>query len=454
MYAGSGYPGDSEDCLYLNVYAPATGGTGKAVMFWIYGGSLQFGTAGQYVYDGSSFATNQDVVVVSANYRTNGDHPSPTSGVRVLIPTVFGFSNSPELPITSRNAGFLDQRLALDWVQRNIASFGGDPKKVTIFGESSGAASVDRLVTTPPKPVPFRGAISESGQASVSPVPSIAGPVSWQFLVAALNCTTAASQLACVRAADAKTIESIVQHNTLSFSPVTDNVTQIELPVNRALHQSVPYMTGTNGQEGRVFVIGETNLTATINTSFPESAQLRQLVAEAYAVGTPGINDGYDAIAQIYTEYVFQCPAALVANESALAGFPTWRYYFNASIPNINPTAALVALGLPTLNLEAYHSSEIPLVFGTYPTAGATAQEVALSKYMQTAWANFAKDPSGKGPGWPSYGSSKGVNAVGLADLGADGSIGSMMIPEYDVDFRCPLYTAIYAAVSAPAFKS
>jgi carboxylesterase type B len=421
-------------------------------MFWIYGGDLEFGTAGQEIYDGSNIAANQDVVVVSANYRTNGDAPLQTHDTRLLTIIVFGFSNSPELPITSRNAGFLDQRLALDWVQRNIASFGGDPKKVIIFGQSSGAASVDRLVTTPPKPVPFRGAIAESGQASVSPSPSIAGPVSWQFLVAALNCTTAASQLACVRAADAEIIESIVQHNALSFSPVTDNVTQIELPVNRAKHQSVPYMIGSNGQEGRVFVVGETNLTAAINASFPESALLQQLVAGAYAIGTPGVNSAYDAIAQIYTEYVFQCPAALVANGSALAGFPTWRYYYNASIPNINPTAALAALGLPTLNLEAYHSSEIPLVFGNYPSAGATAQEVALSKYMQTAWANFAKDPAGEGPGWPSYGSSKGVNAVGLADLGADGSVASVMIPEYDVDFRCPLYTEIYAAITVPGF--
>lgn len=80
-------------------------------------------------------------------------------------------------------------------------------------------------------------------------------------------------------------------------------------------------MTGNSGQEGRVFVVRETNLTAAINASFPESALLQQLVAEAYAIGTPGITSGYDAIAQIYTEYVFQCPAALVSNESAPAGF-------------------------------------------------------------------------------------------------------------------------------------
>jgi len=424
-------------------------------MFWIYGGDLEFGTAGQYLLDGSSIASNQDVVVVSANYRTNGNLSSlPRLALQYakLMKLVFGFSNSPELPITSRNAGFLDQRLALDWVQRNIASFGGDPKKVTIFGESAGAGSVDRLVTTPPQPIPFRGAIAQSGQASVSPIPGDAGPASWAFLVAALNCTTAASQLACVRAADVETIENIVQQNALSFSPVTDNVTQITLPVNRTKYQSVPYMIGTNGQEGRVLEVGLTNLTAAVSQAFPESALLQQLILGAYAVGTPGINSAYDAISQIYTEYVFQCPAALVANESALAGFPTWRYYYNASIPNINPNAALAALGLPGLNLGAFHNSEIALVFGTYPSEGATAQEVALSKYMQTAWANFAKDPAGKGPGWPSYGSSKGVNAVGLADLGADGTIASVMIPEYDVDYRCPLYTEIYAVVNTPAF--
>ena len=294
----------------------------------------------------------------------------------------------------------------------------------------------------------------QSGQASLSPAPSASGLLSWQFLVAALQCTTAKSQLACVRAADAQTIKNTLEQNNLTFSPVTDNVTQIELPVNKTSHPSVPYMIGTNGQEGTGFVIGESNLTAFINTSFPDSTQLQQLIGAAYAVGTPFINTEFDAMAQIFTDYVFQCPAALLSNESALAGVPTWRYYFNASFPNLNPTAPLAVRGFPTLNLEAYHSSEIFLVFGTYPSAGATEQEVVLSQYMQTAWASFAKDPTGKGPGWPSYGSTKGVNAVGLAELGAYGSHGPLMIPEYSVDFRCPLWSALYAAITTPAFKS
>ena len=206
--------------------------------------------------------------------------------------------------------GFLDQRFALDWVQRNIAAFGGDPAKVIIFGESAGASSVDRLVTVPPPGPPFRGAICESGQATISPYANDKGPESWAALVAALNCSTAASQLACVRAADALTIKSIIEHEMLAFSPVSDNVTQLATPVQSRLEHTaanVPYMTGSNGQEGRVFEFGESNLTAFLETTFPESVALQQAIAAAYPLGQNGLNTPYDVISQIYTEYIFQC---------------------------------------------------------------------------------------------------------------------------------------------------
>ncbi|KAJ6283530.1 Carboxylesterase family-domain-containing protein [Bipolaris maydis] len=108
-------PEESEDCLYVNVYTPAdvNSTSKKAVMFWIFGGNLAFGTGGLNYYDGSSLTINEDVVVVTINYRTN----------------IFGFSNSPEIPSGSQNSGFLDQRFAIQWVQDNIASFGGDPKQ-------------------------------------------------------------------------------------------------------------------------------------------------------------------------------------------------------------------------------------------------------------------------------------------------------------------------------------
>lgn len=236
-------PKESEDCLYLNVYAPSSPAPcdGRPVMVWIYGGSLQFGNAGQPDYDGSSLAAYEDVIVVTINYRTN----------------VFGFATSPELPIKEQNLGFLDQRFALEWVQRNIKSFGGSAEKVTIFGESAGGWSVDTLLTSydrDEKP-PFRGAILESGQISFNPQPRPSTYDSWYQLADALNCsTTHTSNLTCIRAADATTIQNIVEQQILTFNPAWDNHTlYVDAAERRANGQipNIPVLGGSNSQEGR-----------------------------------------------------------------------------------------------------------------------------------------------------------------------------------------------------------
>lgn len=332
--------------------------------------------------------------------------------------------------MTERNLGFLDQRLALDWVQRNIAAFGGDPAKVTIFGESAGAASVDELVTTMPDKPPFRAAIMESGQTSFYINHNNSNHNSWTALVAGLNCSTASDQLECVRAAPASAIKSIEEHEALPFTPVSDNVTQLEYPEAARIAGDiarVPILTGTNANEGRVFVYGQ-NDTAAYLTQFlhgvPQS--LISTIIAAYPIPSPEITDMFEQLAQIYTDFAFQCPAGLLANDSIKSGIPTWRYYFNATFAN---TQVLPDLGV-------YHSSEIPLVFGTYPQVNATAEEMRLSEYMQTAWATFAKNPMG-GPSWPK------VPEVGVLGSPGDGL-------RYDIgagalDVRCALYSPIYA---------
>ncbi|KIM94577.1 hypothetical protein OIDMADRAFT_45568 [Oidiodendron maius Zn] len=395
---------ESEDCLYLNVFAPSTAPPtgGYSVLFWIYGGSFRFGNAGQPLYDGSHFAAFEEVIIVAANYRTN----------------VFGFPNSPEIPLTQSNLGFLDQRFALEWVRENIASFGGDPEKVTIFGQSAGATSVDALVTSWPDNPPFRAAILESGQSSVPLISDVGinSTESWVQLTTALNCSSTTSNLSCVRSADATTIQSIIEHAALSFRPVIDNVTLIpvqDTAAARAAHNvaNVSIMAGTNGQEGRAWALiyGTTNLTKFLQEVPGMTPALQIAITDAYPIGAFGTSNEFEVIAQIYTDLLDTCPQAAMISQSASAGYPTWRYWYNATFANQQV--------LP--DLAAYHSAEIAQVFTTYPPKF-TAQQFALSNYMRGAWARFAKTPLA-GPGWNAIDTFDGTD---LGVLGTNGSSG------------------------------
>jgi len=423
-------PEESEDCLYLNVYAPSTPPPpdGRAVMFWIYGGSLQFGNAGQQAYNGTSFAAHEDVIVVTVNYRTNA----------------FGFPNSPELPLDGNNLGFLDQRAGLNWVQRNIRSFGGDPAKVTIFGESAGGFSVDALLTSYPKgsTPPFRAAILESGQLSYRPTPWTPSTGDWYTLASALNCT-GPSNLTCIRAAPATAIKSIVEHQALSFNPVPDNITLVSDPASRRVKgniANIPTLSGTNSQEGRFFEAGETNLTEFYQQYLSPYPSIWPILTEAYTSPEEGLNTPFEIASQIFTEYFFQCPEALWANASAKVGINTWRYYFNASFPD---TQVFPEAGV-------YHGSEIELVFKSYAPDKATIQEDALSTSIQGIWARFAKNPAG-GPGWAALGTGAtyfgGKGDEDLALLGNVGDVegsGVTVIRQSDVDERCSVFDEIY----------
>ena len=404
------------------------------------GGGLAFGTAGIPPYDGSAFAAYQDVILVSTNYRTNA----------------FGYPQSPELPLEGQNLGFLDQRFALQWVQDNIAQFGGDPNKVTIFGESAGAFSVDVHITSfTTETAPFRGAILESGQISYGYPPRVDNELGDSFsqLAQALNCTPDESALACVRAVDGETIQTVLNDKSIPFGPVVDNYTAFG---SGALQRAagnfarVPVLGGSNYNEGRIFEIGQSNLTAYLESTFGSVApQQIPLVEAAYGpVGTTaGINTDYDIISAIYTDLNFQCGQALQANQTAAAGVPAWRYLYNASFPN---TDVIDGIG-------AYHSSEIVQVFQTYaggpinPNIGPlglqqtqrppTAQQVALSEYMNSAWAAFAKNPN-YGPGWAAIG--KFDESLGV--LGANKTSGVTVIRPYNVTERCELFYPLFEA--------
>lgn len=228
---------------------------------------------------------------------------------------MFGFPSSPELPTKGHNLGFLDQRLGLNWVQRNIHAFGGDPSKVTIFGESAGAFSIDALLTSYPsnsRP-PFRAAILQSGQISYANPYAADTTSSWHALAAALNCTSAQSNLTCIRAAPAETIKSIVEHQSLNFFPVRDNVTLIENMARARISGNiakVPVLSGTNAQEGRVIVIigaGVPSSTTAYLSGVGIPAELIPAIEEAYPVGWWEFPNVFDAVAQMATDMGFQC---------------------------------------------------------------------------------------------------------------------------------------------------
>ncbi|KAK4494222.1 hypothetical protein PRZ48_014520 [Zasmidium cellare] len=401
--------GTSEDCLYLNVFTPAdaAAGSNKTVLYWVYGGNLQSGSTAVDLYDGSSMAANQDVVVVTFGYRINA----------------FGFSNAPEIPVAEQNVGFYDQRLALSWVRSNIQAFGGDPEKITIFGQSAGGYSVKYLLRLPPSPLPYRAAIMQSQATLILGN----GADSWNRLAADLGCT-GPSTLACVRAADGQQVEAIVINQSLDFPPVEDRITYLEdvYPGFGSGAANVPVMLGTNGQEASIvpLLLGldgtpSIEIIELLTSFLPVVGDVITNILNAILRNNPV----YNLVDALITNLVFQCDTAKLTQTIYNSGRPVWRYFYNASFPNT----------MPFPDAGAYHGAEIPEVFGTYPRANATAQQKALSQYVQTAWASFAKDPT-NGPGWPAYGSAQNV-----ANLGSNGSPGEVTIPAAQIDGICGL---------------
>ncbi|KAL2879708.1 hypothetical protein SGCOL_005038 [Colletotrichum sp. CLE4] len=436
---------ESEDCLFLNVYAPSSPppAEGRTVMVWYYGGGFQFGSANTPMFDGSSFAQNQDVIIVTPNYRTS----------------VFGFPGDVEgIPPQMRNVGLMDQKLALQWVQRNIKAFGGDPNKVTLFGESAGASSVDLLLLTSGAQPPFRAVITESGTSYLVTGPQAGGDIiglmtgllgrpnmatPFQSLAASLNCGNQKA-LDCVKAAPVDAIVSVLSKGPFNFPPVADGDANVPASPDATRASGkvprVPMMIGTNLREADIFTMAQppTALDVFVAATFPGDTALQKAVVTAYPVGagmpfpTPK-----DAITQFATDLDWTCSIAHEARLSAQSGVPTWRYLFNST--SFPPTPGGI-LSRPV------HGSEIGFVFGNLPPPPATPdQALALSKFMQTAWANFAKNPT-NGPGVPVWTQFSGMpGAMDLGNLGGVLGDGVSMIDSKVVDSRCNLFDASYA---------
>jgi carboxylesterase type B len=263
----------------------------------------------------------------------------------------------------------------------------------------------------------------------------------WDRLAVEAGCKgTSSAILACLKKVPAQTLKSILEVNNLSFRPTTDNYTLVTTPElkrrNGQLH-SFPIMVGSNAEEGRVFQINKNNLTKYLEDTFPNNLRLQQSVREAYPRAQNGYETDYDIQSQIMTDLQFGCPASLLAYDSVKGGYPTWRFYYSASFPNLQKFQ----------NAGAYHASEIELIFGTYGSLPTTVsarpspqEEINLSNTMQAAWAAFAKNPT-RGPGWVEYGKAQDD----LAEFGGPAAPGGIaLITPNLVDSRCSLFAALY----------
>lgn len=333
-------------------------------------------------------------------------------------------------------------------MRRNIAAVGGDPEKITIVGESAGAGSVDTLITTPPSPLPFRGAILQSGQASIIGKNNDSA-ASWEKLARLADCPPGES-LSCLRGVPAARLNDLVERAALRFGPVQDDDgatwtsqgRKARLTSNFLLSRiaRVPVLIGTNADEGLTFVYPANNTERYFAERYPQyKDQLVALADKHYPIGSPGIPDAFRQISTMLTEFTMQCPAKVFASDDRFALIPTWRYFFDAGFAN---TQIFNGSG-------AWHSSEVPLVFGTYPREGATPYQMELSSRMQAAWADFVRDPR-KGPGWDMAPKLAHIGGGVRPDNDLDKVPGDMIktVDPQELDRRCYLYRGVYDLVT------
>jgi len=401
--------GMSEDCLYLNIWTPAKSGKQRLpVLVYIYGGGFQNGGGSEPRYDGESIARH-GIVAVTLNYRLN----------------VFGFFAHPELTKesphhASGNYGLLDQAAALAWVQRNIAAFGGDPKHVTIAGESAGSISVSALMASPLSRNLIAGAIGESGAmfSSLPPRPleqaekdgANFGTAAGAATLAALRAMTADQ----IQAAAAKT-------GGMRFSTTLDGyfLPKPLADIYEAGEQAkVPLLAGSNSEEmpARV-VLGQAeptvdNFIAAVKRLYGDHAPE---VLKAYTPSTP--DEVMEAAMQLASaRFIAHSTWKWTELQLKTGGKPVYRYFYTRIRPKFTPPAGEGAAPAPPANMPpmpaprgASHSAEIQYAMGNLDLDTRYAWEPddhKVSETLQAYFVNFIKtgDPNGKGlVEWPVY---------------------------------------------------
>ncbi len=378
-------PEMSEDCLTLNVWAPAQAKQ-VPIMVWIHGGGLGVGGSSERRQDGEALS-KKGVVVVSMNYRLN----------------IFGFFAHPALAKeasgASGNYGLMDQAAALRWVQRNIKAFGGDPKNVTIFGESAGSFSVSAHMASPQSKGLFHKAIGQSG-AFFGDARALKPRAEAEADGEKLGQELGKTSLKELRALSATELLKVTAKAPFRFNACLDGAfmpAQASEIFAKGRQAKVPLLAGWNKDEGgyQSFFSGQ-------EPSPKNYAERAKLLFDEHA----------DAFLKVYpgnTKEEAMRSAQDFAGDGFI-GYSTWSW-LEAQVTTPKAKAYRYRFDQPTPGKDtANHAQEIPYVFGTLdlikdaPAWGPEHRKV--SSLMMDYWSNFAKrgDPNGKGlPKWPAY---------------------------------------------------
>jgi para-nitrobenzyl esterase len=386
----------SEDCLYLNIWTAAGENARAPVMVWIHGGALTSGHGLEVTYDGAALA-RRGVVLVTINYR--------------LGP--FGYLSHPLLAAESEhkasgNYGILDQIAALQWVRRNIARFGGNPERVTIFGESAGSWSVHHLVSSPLAKGLFHGAIGQSGGgfgAFGAAYPKANTETDGvQFVNALLG--DVEPTLAAMRAKSGEEVLAAPRAPGSRLSPTIDGwvfPTSIRQIFADGRQNPVPVIVGSTADEGTSLGAGGTGSVSP--EAFRAGARKTYgALSKSFLSTYPSRSADEATKSQVaaFTDQHLGWEMRTWARMTAAKGIPTYAYFFSRVAPG--PDAA---------RLGAFHAGEIIYVFDNlgrspfpYANRAYDHTDLQLSKQMASYWVNFAKtgNPSGDGlPAWPAY---------------------------------------------------
>lgn len=390
----------SEDCLTVNVWAPDRPTTpAPPVLVWIYGGGFETGSNRELAYDGQTLSEMTGAVVVNLNYRLGA-----FGGL--ALPELE--SEDPAHPSTG-GYGLEDQRAALQWVQKNIAAFGGDPNRVMLFGESAGGISTCMHLVSPLSKGLFHAAVVESGPCDLAKPKDKALAQGAEF-AKALGCDSAPDVLACLRGKPAEEIAlalpssgDLILGGGASWYPMLDGWNIPDKPsklLESGNFNKVPTIVGANSDEGTLFFY-------LANTKIADDAEIVTFaeklvpghgaeVAARYSSAKYGT--AQDAALAAVGHAGFVCPTRKAARAIAKSGTPAFQYHFTYA-----PPGSLFG------DLGAYHAAEIKFVFGI-PSQLAPQplldEEIVMSNAIMGYWSSLAAkgDPNHEGAmAWPQY---------------------------------------------------